>query len=103
VERPAVRVDTDERLTPTGRATTTVPDARTNVDPALESAARAIKQRWDANPELAKLNLRVEPANGRLVFSGSVPSTELWERAKDTAESIVRGIEIENRISIQQK
>ena len=89
---------TDEQLTPTGR--TESADASANVAPALQSAARSIRQIWDAHPDLAKLDLRVTAENGKLVFRGTVPSTDLWERAKDTAEGVVRGVEIDNHISI---
>ena len=89
---------TDERLTPTGR--TDNADRTTGVDPALQSAARSIRQIWDAHPDLAKLELRVTAENGKLIFRGTVPNVDLWERAKDTAEGVVRGVEIENHISI---
>lgn len=89
-------VNQDDRLTPTGRTA-----AGSTVDPAVESAARAIKQMWEQHPQLAKLNLKVAAENGKLVFRGSVPNKELWERAKDTAKDVVRGIDIENRITIQ--
>lgn len=72
-----------------------------NQDPTMQSAARAVRQIWDADPELRNQNLRVTAENGRLIFNGSVPSTELWERARDSAGSVVRSIEIENHISIQ--
>lgn len=90
---------TDEPVTPTGRATET----RSSVDPMLLSAARSVRQIWDAHPELAKLNLQVTAENGRLVFQGTVPNVELWERAKDTAEGVISRIDIQNRISIQPK
>ena len=97
--QPGTSSDPDERLTPTGRPTEVSTD---RVDATtLKSAARAIKQMWDAHPELAKLKLRVSPENGKLVFSGSVPNAEVFERAKDTAESVVRGIPIDNRIAIE--
>lgn len=89
---------TDEQLTPTGR--TESADANANAAPALQSAARSIRQIWDAHPDLAKLDLRVTAENGKLIFRGTVPNTDLWERAKDTAEGVVRGVEIENHISI---
>ena len=65
-----------------------------------QSAARSIRQIWDTNPELAKLDLTVTPENGRLVFRGTVPNADVWEKAKDTAEGVVRGIDITNHISI---
>lgn len=89
----------DEALTPTGRNTGATD--QTQVDPVLQSATRAVKQMWAAHPELAKANLGVAVENGKLVLTGTVPSTELWERAKDTAEDIVRGVDIENRIQVE--
>ena len=86
-----------EQPAATGREST---DAARNQDPVVQSAARAVRQIWDANPELRNQNLRVTAENGRLVFNGSVPNTELWERARDSAEGVVRGIEIVNHISI---
>lgn len=75
----------------------------TQVDPVLQSAARAIRQVWDAHPELAKLDLRVTPQNGRLVFEGNVPNAQLWERAKDAAESVISRLKVDNRIMIQEQ
>jgi sporulation protein YlmC with PRC-barrel domain len=88
--------DSNRPLSPTGRT-----DNTAKVDPVLQSAARSIRQIWDANPDLAKLNLTVAPENGHLVFRGSVPNAELWEKAKDTAEGEVRGIDIVNHIAIE--
>lgn len=92
--RDAIDVD---QPTATGRASS---DTGRSQDPVVLSAARAVRQIWDANPELRNQDLRVTAENGRLVFNGAVPSTELWERARDSAESVVRGIEIVNHISI---
>jgi hypothetical protein len=86
------------QLTPTGRDANTYP--KRNIDPTLQSAARSLRQIWDAHPDLAKLDLRVTAENGKLMFRGNVPNEDLWERAKDTAEGVIRGIDIENHISI---
>ena len=94
--------DQDEQLTPTGRSDATQTNA-SGVTPALQSAAKAIKQMWDAHPSLSKLDLQVTPENGRLVFRGSVPTAELRERAKDTAEAVITGIDVDNHIKVESK
>lgn len=96
----SVSVDRDEQLTPTGRTETRAAN-NAKLDPALESAARSVQQLWEAHPELAKLNLEASAENGRLILQGSVPNQDAWERAKDAAEGVVRGIDIENRITIR--
>lgn len=69
----------------------------------LESAARAVRQSWEAHDELRPYRLRVAPRENRLVFEGTVPSAELWERAEDAAEAVISRIEVENRIRIDDQ
>lgn len=91
----------EQAPTPTGRMDAA--QGSQSIDPVLQSAARAIRQAWDANPELAKLDLRVTPQNGRLVFQGTVPNAELRQRAKSTAEEVLSKIRVEDQISVQNQ
>lgn len=72
-----------------------------SIDPVFRSAARAVRQIWDANPDLAKLDLRVTPTATGLLFEGMVPDARAWERAKDTAEGVITRIHIDNRIRVR--
>jgi sporulation protein YlmC with PRC-barrel domain/osmotically-inducible protein OsmY len=88
----------DEQLTPTGRASGA--DRSQDIDPALQSAARSVRQLWDTHPELAKLDLRVTVEEGKIVLRGQVPDADLRERARDAARPAVLGIEVDNQITV---
>ncbi len=92
----------DDQPTPTGRTNAYV-DEQAKRRQTLESAARSIQQFWQADPQLAKLNLRANVEDDHLVLEGNVPSADLYERAEDAAEEVVSFIDIKNRLNIRDR
>lgn len=90
----------EDKLTPTGR-TREANERDSQLDPAIESTVRAIRELWNAEPALRDLGLEVKNVAGRIVLSGTVKSESLRERAKDAAERLVRGIPVDNHILIK--
>lgn len=55
------------------------------------------------HPELSKLNLSVSGENGKLVLRGKAPHSELGDRARDTAQAVTRGVELDNQMTIENR
>lgn len=97
---PATPGANDEALTPTGRSGgTSAQDVE--VDPAIESTVRAIRQLWNAEPALRDLDLEVRNVAGRIVLSGTVKSEDERKRAREAAERLVSRIPLDNHILIK--
>lgn len=86
----------EDQPTPTGRTEST---AR----PDLQTEIRAVREVWAVHPELSKLNLSVTGENGKLVLRGKAPNSELGDRARDTAQAVTRGVELDNQITIENR
>lgn len=86
---------TDSSLSPTGKTSAEqTPDA----DPALVSAARAIRRALDDDPQLSSVFVTVAPENGKIVLRGSVKDQSLIKSIEQKAERAAMGKQIDNQI-----
>jgi sporulation protein YlmC with PRC-barrel domain len=94
-------ISTEPTLTPTGQ--TSADQMPANADPALVSAALAIRKALDANPALARLDVSVMPQNGKLMLRGSVATNQLKTSVEQTAEQAASGKEIDSQLTVETK
>jgi osmotically-inducible protein OsmY len=88
-------------LTPTGR--TSADQTPAGADPALVSAALAVRKALDEDPSLRRLDVAVTPTNGKLVLSGSVNSNQLKTTIETKAERAANGKTVDSQITVDAK
>jgi len=95
-------VVTDRGLETTESNRTTTGDTRTGGVEAelLASAARAVREVWNGDPDLQHCHLTATPSDDRLVLEGTVATKDLADRAETVARHATTRIRIDNQIRV---
>lgn len=88
----------DTPPTPTGA---TSADQMPDAGGTLITAAQHVRAALDADPELAKADVRVTPGEDKLVLRGTVANESLKSRVEEMAEKASFGKEIESELKVQ--
>lgn len=87
-------------ISPTGR---TSAEQNPAANGALLTAARAVRQALDRDPALARLNVRVEPQNGRIVLHGTVPTPNDKSTVDAAADQAAQGFHVDSELGVGQE
>jgi osmotically-inducible protein OsmY len=87
-------------------------EASADTRQAMNTASNAVKDagitaavnaKLAADPGLSALRINVDTAGGRVALSGDAPDTAARDRATALARSVEGVVEVENRLTLQQK